>query len=161
MNQAASTPADTLAEELQTSEALLALLKEEQAHLINADVDALHETTDKKSRLITRMTELALQRHTKLAAAGFDASEKGMKAWIETAIAATQNSSVQKNWDALINAVKSAQDYNRSNGMLIGQHLGRTQTALHALHGVPESGTLYGPNGQATGNSGARKVIVG
>lgn len=162
MQTIASNPAETLSEELGVGRTLLQLLKNEQELLINADVDGLDQAIEEKGKLVAKMTELALRRHRNLAAAGFEAGEAGMQTWFKSQ-KANQPSvrQMQQSWDGLIEVARQAKELNRTNGMLIGQHMARTHGALNVLQGVPEGGNLYGPDGQATGSVGGRRLVVG
>ncbi|WP_136416158.1 flagellar protein FlgN [Herbaspirillum sp. ST 5-3] len=156
MQTSGKSPADGLGEEIKESSALLQLLKEEQALLISADVDGLVKLTEEKNKAVVRVAELAQRRHRILAAAGMEASEAGMTTWLKTAAL----DAIQA-WNALLDLVKEAKEINRVNGLLIGKHLTRNQAALQVLHGSPQSGALYGPNGQSTGQAASRKLVVG
>lgn len=156
MQKSASTPSDSLGEEFSAGQALLQLLKTEQELLIQADVDGLARLTEDKAKTVARMSELALLRHRSLAAAGFDASEAGMQNWVKGKAAAAE-----KSWNDLLELGRQAKEQNRVNGMLIAQHLARTQNALKILQGTPQGGNLYGPNGQSTSQSNRRTLVVG
>jgi flagellar biosynthesis protein FlgN len=150
--------AQSLGEELGAANALLQLLKQEQAHLIDANVDELAKITEEKAKIVARMTELAQNRHRTLAAAGFEASEAGMQKWAKSRTALPAAS---KSWNELLGIAKEAKELNRINGMLIGQHAARNQIALNILQGNPQGGTMYGPDGQSTSKSSSRKLVVG
>lgn len=156
MQNLGNSPADGLGEEFNAGKALLQLLKQEQELLISADVDALTKVTEEKTKMIARMGELAQRRHRNLAAAGFEASESGMQKWLKNAAPAAG-----KSWNELLDLTRQAKEQNRVNGMLIGQHMARTQNALNVLQGTPQGGNLYGPNGQAASKSSSRKLVVG
>ncbi|WP_088709647.1 flagella synthesis protein FlgN, partial [Noviherbaspirillum denitrificans] len=138
--------AQNLGEEIGAANSLLALLKQEQESLINADVDALPKLTEEKTKIVVRMNELAQIRHKALGSAGFDANETGMQKWVDSAAG---SSVAGKSWKELLDLARQAKELNRVNGLLIGQHLGRTQAALNILHGAPQGGAMYGPNGQS------------
>jgi flagella synthesis protein FlgN len=165
MHTSASNPAETLSEELGAGRALLQLLKNEQELLVSADVDGLNKAIEEKGRLVARMGELAKRRHRSLAGAGFEASEAGMQIWLKSQKSARHAGHkahpAQQSWTSLIELAQLARELNRTNGMLINQHMARTQTALNVLQGPPEGGNLYGPNGQATGPGGGRRLVVG
>lgn len=157
MHTSAPSPADTLTEELGAGRALLQLLKGEQELLVNADVEGLNKAIEEKSKLVVRMGELAKHRHRSLAAAGFDASEAGMQNWLK----GHKSQQTRQNWTSLIELAQLAKELNRTNGMLINQHMARTQTALNVLQGPSDGGNLYGPNGQAKSAAGGRRLVVG
>jgi len=152
------SPADSLNEEHQAASSLLQILKQEQERLVEADIDGLVQLTEEKARLVTHMTDLAKRRHQTLAAAGFEASEAGMQAWLD---ASPNSTAARQAWKALLSLAESAKELNRLNGMLIGQHMARNQTALNVLQGAAQGGSFYGPDGQATTKPTSRGVIVG
>jgi flagellar biosynthesis protein FlgN len=150
--------AQSLGDELVAANALLQLLKQEQAQLINANVDELDKVTEEKTKIVARMTELAQNRHRALAAAGFEASEAGMQTWTKSPTALP---AAGKSWNELLGIAQQAKELNRVNGLLIGQHMARNQKALNTLQGSPQGGTMYGPNGQSTSQPSSRKLVVG
>jgi len=154
MTVSGNSPARQLQEELRTARTLLELLKQEQAQLVAADIDALNALTEEKTRLVTRMSELATDRHHALAATGFAASEAGMQAWLEPEEA-------RQAWQNLLELARAAKEVNRSNGLLIGKHLTRNQSALNVLKGGPQGQTLYGPNGQSSVTAAGRGLAIG
>jgi flagella synthesis protein FlgN len=155
MNQ--SGPAHKLHEENRTARMLLDLLKQEQARLVAADIDALTALTEEKTRLVARMSELAKERHTALADAGFAATEQGMQAWLDS----LQPATARQSWKDLLELAKAAKEINRSNGLLIGKHLARNQGALNVLKGGAQGQALYGPNGQSAVTPAARGLAIG
>lgn len=158
MHASGTSPAHGLDEEQQAASSLLQLLQQEQAVLVNADVDGLVRLTEEKAKLAGRMSQLAKRRHQALGAAGFEASEAGMQAWLasQAASAADRNA-----WNELLAVMQSAKELNRVNGLLIGQHMARNQSALNILHGNAQGGPIYGPDGQATTKIGSRRLVVG
>ncbi|RJF98679.1 flagella synthesis protein FlgN [Noviherbaspirillum saxi] len=156
MQNPGNSPAESLAEEISVGTNLLQLLKQEQDFLINADLEGLTGVTEEKNKAVARMMELALSRHRTLAAAGLEASESGMQRWTEAAPAA-----VIQSWDQLIGIARQAKELNRTNGLLISQHMARNQNALNVLQGERPGGGMYGPNGQTATQSGRRTLVVG
>lgn len=158
----ATSPAHGLDEEQQAASSLLRLLKQEQDVLVKADVEDLIKLTEEKAKLAAQMSQLAKRRHRALGAAGFDETETGMQAWLSSPYASAE---ANKTWKELLAAMQSAKELNRVNGILIGQHMARNQSALSALHGAlqgtTQGGTFYGPDGQATTKIGSRKLVVG
>ncbi|HYD61022.1 MAG TPA: flagellar protein FlgN [Noviherbaspirillum sp.] len=157
MQSLGNSLAQSLGEELRAAAALLEVLKQEQSHLINADVDELAKLTEEKTKIVVRMGELAQNRHHALAGAGFDASETGMQKWVDGG----SNPAAGKSWKELLELAREAKELNRVNGLLIGQHMGRNQAALNILHGTPQGGAMYGPNGQSATQPNKRKLVVG
>ena len=150
--------AQALAEEVRAAGALLDLLRLEQTHLIDANIDELIKVTEEKTKIVARMGELSLGRHRALQSAGLEASEEGMQKWASNP--ATDASAAQS-WNALLELAREAKELNRTNGLLIGRHLARNQSALNVLHGNAQGGNMYGPNGQSASQPGSRRLVIG
>lgn len=148
----------SLRDEHQAARSLLAVLRQEQLQLIDADIDGLPALTAEKTKAVARMSELASRRHRALSAAGFAASEAGMQAWLESAPPLEDG---RQNWQDLLSVLESAQELNRTNGLLIHKHMTRNQQALSVLHSGAQVGNFYGPNGQTTMTSIGRRLVVG
>jgi len=150
------SPMNSLHEELQLITDLLEVLKQEQAHLVAADIDKLTALTPHKSRLVSQMGTLATQRHQALAVLGFLAEEAGMEAWL----AEQHDAAASAVWDKVLDQTREAKELNRLNGMLINKHLSNTQGALQALR-PQTAGPVYGPTGHTTSVSRSRGFIAG
>lgn len=158
MHNPGSNPADGIGDELDAGNALLSLLRQEQEHLVNADLDGLTRVSEEKAKTVARMSALAQARHIRLASRGFEASEGGMRNWLQDG---TAPANANRSWTALLDLAREAKELNRINGLLIGQHMARNQGALNVLQGTQAGGDMYGPNGQARSQAGSRKLVVG
>lgn len=158
MKSFGASPEDSLPQEHETIRALTQLLKLEQEHLIAADIDGIASLTEPKAQATARMAELAAQRHSALAAAGCDASETGMQAWLQTPDASP---AANQSWTELIEMARVAREINRVNGTLINKQMVRNQSMLNILqHGNPQGNQFYGPDGQTSGKSTVRHIIA-
>jgi flagella synthesis protein FlgN len=84
-----------------------------------------------------------------------------MQAWIDSGSANDRDfASAKKRWAELISLTQSAKELNRVNGLLIGSHMARNQSALNALQSGQNGGNVYGPNGQPSRNMPSRSLIV-
>jgi len=151
------TPAATLKEEYQLTQQLIDLLKQEQAHLIKADIEGLIAITEEKSRAASQMSELTNRRYRTLATVGFDPKEGGMRAWLEKAAPAGEAANC---WQQLLKLAQSAKSLNNTNGLLISKHMSRNQKALNVLQGN-QGNNFYGPNGQSTSTIRRRGLVIG
>jgi len=151
------TPAATLQEEYRLTQQLIELLKQEQAHLIKADIEGLMAVTEEKSRAASQMSELTNRRYRKLADAGFAPMEGGMRAWLENAAPIGDAANC---WQELLKLARSAKSLNNTNGLLISKHMARNQKALNILQGN-RCNNFYGPNGQSTATIRSRGLVVG
>ena len=152
-----TSPLTSLPEEEQVMTLLLDLLKQEQLHLVSADIENLIDITAQKSALVGNMAALASTRHHALGLAGFAAQETGMQAWM------TENgSSVDASlWQHVLALTREAKEINRVNGMLINKQMVHTQSALNALRPNAQGSDVYGPNGQASSTPANRRFVIG
>lgn len=158
MHSHGTSPAHGLDGERQAADSLLQLLRQEQAALVDGDVERMSTLTDDKAKSASRMAQLAKSRHELLASAGFAPTEAGMQEWLTSVHATAADKTA---WDALLAVAANANELNRINGLLIGQHMARNQVALNILQGNADSGGIYGPNGQSANKIGGRRLVVG
>jgi flagella synthesis protein FlgN len=157
MESFGTNPAGSLNEENKAARSLLQLLQQEQDQLVAAKIDGLVNLTEEKAKIVARMSELAAARHNALAKAGYEAKETGMKAWLEK----NATSAINKAWGELLSLARRAKEMNRTNGLLISQHLVRNQVALSVLQGGSQAGGFYGPDGQTKKQSTLRGLAIG
>lgn len=158
--QLAIDPMTSLQQEHQALANLVELMKIEQAHLVASDIDGIAAITEQKAKIVAQVSELAQQRHRALAIAGFAPEEKNMQAWL----ASINQEKVSAAWEQLLSITRAAKELNRVNGILVNKQLSYNQNAINALQGpiqTEQGGNFYGPNGQSTTYSTARRVVVG
>ncbi|WP_124949215.1 flagella synthesis protein FlgN [Sulfuriferula thiophila] len=148
---------ENLHEENQTITSLVKLIQNEQALLINADIEEIKPIVDQKAQHIAKLAELSNKRHLILATAGHQPDESGMQTWIDQNAAHT----VDQAWQSLLNLVRTAKELNHTNGLLINTHLSRNQNTLNVLRGSNKTGNIYGPDGQTTSATKSRGIVVG
>lgn len=153
-----TSPAGSLKEEHKAAAQLLELLKLEQTHLVEANIDGLTALIDEKSKIVARMTELAKWRHRALGVSGFEPAETGMQAWLASS---SEHASSGKSWSDLLALAQTAKELNRTNGLLINRHMTRNQNTLNVLMGNPQGSNVYGPNGQTNAKTASRGYVVG
>ena len=153
----ALNPMSSLREEQQLITELVDVLKQEQAHLVAANVAGLTDVTPAKTTLVQRMTVLASQRHRALGAAGFIAGEAGMEAWLTR----SGGDEARALWLGLLDKTRAAKELNRVNGLLINRHMGYTQGALDALRPKVKANSVYGPSGMTDNSSRSRGFLAG
>lgn len=142
--------------EAQLASQLLALLEQEQAVLIGAEVEAMEQLLQEKSGFIQQLSLASQQRYQALAAMGFDASEEGMQRWLlqhkDAALAAS--------WAQFQDVLARSKETNRVNGLLINKHFSRNQQLLDVLQNTHKTSQFYGPDGQASAASKLRPGIT-
>jgi len=149
-------PSAQMAQEIDATRALLDLLRQEQALLIEADVDGVAGLLERKSTLVARIAEMTTTRHLALAAIGFAPSEAGMQSWLKSRRAPSELA-----WNELISLARSAKEANRINGLLINKQMQYNQSAINVLHGNAQGSGIYGPNGQSTTGTVSRSRVIG
>ena len=152
-----TSPMTSLPEEQQVMTLLLDLLKQEQLHLVSADIDSLIDITAQKTTLVAKMAALASSRHHALGAAGFAAQETGMQTWITD----RGNSADAGLWQQVLGLTRDAKEINRINGMLINKQMAHNQNALNALRPPAQAGDVYGLNGQTSSAAASRRFVIG
>lgn len=155
MTEAQYSPAASLTQELDSARELLDCLQQEQVHLIQADIAALAVCAERKNSIVGRMSTLAEARMQSLTGAGHAATEAGMLAWL-----AQQQDAVRDDWRALMTLAASGKELNRTNGLLIHQHMNRNQGGLQALRGRGQQ-AVYGPDGQQNVRTSGRSFVAG
>lgn len=155
MTEVQHSPAAGLAQERELAQELLDCLRQEQTYLIQADVDALGACAARKSNLVEQMNMLAKARMQALGQAGYPVSEAGMLAWL-----ATQQDAVREVWRTLRDIATSGKELNRTNGLLIHQHMNRNQGGLQALRGGGQP-AVYGRDGQQNVRTAGRTFVAG
>ena len=88
----------------------------------------------------------------------FRTSATARKAWLDSSPALAE---AGKTWAELLTIAQSANELNRTNGLLINRHMVRNQNALNVLQGAPQGGNIYGPNGQPANKAKTRGLVVG
>ena len=63
-------------------------------------------------------------------------------------------------WLALLGLATSGKELNRTNGLLIHQHMNRNQSGLQALRGGGQQ-AVYGPDGQQNVRTSGRAFVAG
>lgn len=155
MIEAQHGPAASLIQEQEFAQKLLDCLQQEQTHLIQADLAALAECAERKTKLVREMTMLAQTRMQSLGRAGHPATEAGMLAWL-----AEQKDAVRDDWHALLGLAAAGKELNRTNGLLIHQHMNRNQAGLQALRGGGQP-AVYGRDGQQNIRPSGRSFVAG
>ncbi len=155
MHPAQHSPAAGLAGEIELARQLQECLRQEQAELVRADVAALAQTAERKNGIVQQMNALAQSRLQALAAAGHPATEAGMLAWL-----AGQDEAVREDWQTLLAVASAGKELNRTNGLLIHQHISRNQAGLQALRGGGQP-AVYGRDGQHNIRTSGRSFVAG
>jgi len=150
-----NTPVSSLNEEIALTTELIGILKEEQAHLVAADINGLVSITESKSRVVSRISTLTMQRYSRLAQAGYKAMEGGMRSWLDAHAGEDDGA-----WATLLKLAQSVKSLNNTNGILIGKNMVYNQNALNVLRGTQATG-FYGPDGQTTTRVQRHGHIVG
>lgn len=148
---------ENLTTENQAINNLIGLIQQEQSLLINANIVEVEQIIVHKAQHVAKLAELSNQRHAILALAGYQPGESGMQSWIDQ----HTDHKVNEAWQSLLTQIRAAKAMNHTNGLLINTHLNRNQTTLNVLRGSNKTGNFYGPDGQTTGVSKSRSIVVG
>ncbi|MCB1886673.1 MAG: flagellar protein FlgN [Rhodocyclaceae bacterium] len=133
---------------LQEESALLddfvALLKQEEALLLDGQTDALLEMADRKTALYRRLQFLSDERSRAFAGVHLTLDDASMRRALQGAPDALRN------WDRILDLAGQAAERNTSNGRLISERMQHNQQALTVLMAAAaQPGATYGPDGQS------------
>src|SRR4051812_14042690 len=103
-----ASPLATLNQEQELITSLVALMKREQQHLIDADTDALTAVTAQKSIMIQQMAALSQQRHQALGQSGYATKEAGMQDWLDS----VKDSAAELLWQSVLGKTREAKELN-------------------------------------------------
>ncbi|MBX3679205.1 MAG: flagellar protein FlgN [Rhodocyclaceae bacterium] len=122
----------------------VALLGQEQALLLDGDVDALMALAGQKTQLYRRLQFTADERTRLLAAARLKPDAEVMRRILEG------NPAALAQWQDTLDLASEAHALNALNGRLITQRMQHNQQALAVLLAAAEQpAATYGPDGQS------------
>ncbi len=142
---------DVLQQEAQAAHQLLAALRKEREALGSRDLDATGETAREKEELITLLESLAAQQNQLLARAGVDPGTRDL----ESALKSAGLGALLERWRALLDVLAQCRHQNLINGGVIEISRRFAQQVLDGLRGASPDSRLYGPDGDAKGESGS------
>lgn len=131
---------DHFSKELDLTERLVAILKEEELALIHQNIAEITSLASKKSTLISGFVELKNQRIANLKTTGIPLEERDISKWIKS----QNHEGIHYLWDKLTAKLSLAQEINRTNGMMIARLSNMNRTALQHLMGKDPVKSIYG-----------------
>lgn len=150
---------ECLREEISAMTSLADLLRLEESALIDGNVEELGKLTQSKSKLLSQLSKLEIERKTCMEKQGYSANTKGMQDYFEKA---KTEISAADDWKKLLEVSEKAKESNRTNGILINRQFIRNQNALNILQQNSPAESMYGANGQSmTTSISGRRVVVG
>lgn len=135
------------------------LLRLEELALIDGNVEKLSKLTQEKSKLLSHISKLEIERKSYLEKHGYSADANGMQDYFNKSL---PEASTAEEWKKLLEVSEKAKESNRTNGILINRQFIRNQNALNILQQNSPAEALYSASGQSTTNSiSGRRVVVG
>ncbi len=132
------------------------ILQREHAALMNVDVNALMTITPEKLKQAEQLNQLAQSRVSSLASLGIASDRPHVETWLTT-----QASNMTEVWNALIEAARTAQQLNQTNGTLIESQLKNNQQVLNTLVSAANQSSVYGADGQPRTTYTSSQRILG
>jgi len=127
----------------------VALLREEQQHLTQAEIEPIAGLARKKEDKVEELHALARLRRAFLEAHSLQATPSGMEQWIQSQ-AGGPAKELRDLWEHLSVGADEAKRLNRTNGRIISSRLSHNREALTALSGLTRSVGVYGRDGHTT-----------
>lgn len=128
------------------SQRLLDVLQEEDLALRRADADGIDLVTSAKQALIQEMESHQLAQDRFLATHALPPGPQGMQRYLETLSA---DAPEQTTWSNLQALAIECRNRNETNGGVLALSRRHVRQALEILKGSPETGPIYGRNGEA------------
>lgn len=145
-----------LMHEREAVQAFIEVLDQEAEAMRTGLFGALPELAQRKSELVSQISQLDARRELGQVRLGYSADRPGADA-----LAAAAGPAVQEAWAQLCELALQAHERNHRNGVMVHTHLDFTRQAIGFLKAG--SKPLYGPDGaHHTGNgTGSRRLAVG
>ncbi len=128
------------------------ILEQEQQLLVKGDVGQLLQLAQEKTDQTETLTRIAERRREMLAADGHALDRAGMARWLQDKPLSAAA------WAEVLKLAALAQEFNRTNGILINDRLQRNQQALAILQAAAGRAELYGPDGQPMLSADGRRL---
>ena len=141
---------DVLQQETEAAGQLLTALRKERSALGERDLEATGEAAREKEALIVRLENLAARQNELLALAGIDPSTRDL----DRALMSAGLRALLEPWQTLLDVLAQCRHQNLINGGVIEMSRRFAQQVLEGLRGVSPDGQIYGPDGDAQGQSG-------
>lgn len=142
---------DVLHQETEAAGQLLTALRKERNALGNRDLEATGETAREKESLIASLEILAARQNELLALAGIDPCTRDL----DSALKSAGLGALLERWQALLDVLAQCRHQNLINGGVIEMSRRFAQRVLESLRRVSPDSQLYGPKGDAKGESGS------
>lgn len=124
--------------------AFIALLKNEQALLVEGNVDGLLPLAEQKSGFASRLGALGEARERIVKGSGAGSGRAGMETYLTRQ---PGDKALRTRWEELLALATECQALNNLNGKLIRLHLQHNQQAMATLMAAADQATTYGPDG--------------
>lgn len=145
-----------MAEEISAVSLFVSVLEDEQQILASGDIDRLLPLAEKKSRLASRLSEIAERRQQALTLV--DSAAGSTPATMATWLTAITDPAAHGAWRKLLELAANARELNALNGKLIAERMRHNQQALAILLEAGDKAALYGPDGQTRVAGGGRQL---
>jgi flagella synthesis protein FlgN len=146
-------------EEILVMQSLSQVLEEEQLVLVNNEAEKLEAITTNKNQLLAKVMELEKNRASALLQLGLSNDANGMHQLFAND---QSNPQLESSWQLLLSLSASAQEQNRTNGLLINRQINRNQATLNVLQSgrSHQAGSMYGADGQSKSKPSTGRGIV-
>ncbi len=128
------------------SQRLLEVLQDEDLALRRTDADRIDQITAAKQALVREMESYQAAQDRFLATHKIPPGPRGMEDYLQTL---PGDAPERATWRSLQTLIDQCRNRNRINGGLVALSRQHVQQALEILKGSPETGPIYGRNGEA------------
>ncbi len=147
---------EVLEQEAQAATQLLTILRRERKALGSRDLEAIGESAREKEEAITELERLATRQNELLGLVGIDPGARDLRGALRSA----GLEGLAERWQVLLDVLAQCRQQNLINGGVIEMSRRFAQQVLEGLRGASPDGRLYGPDGDARGDSGSRGPLA-
>lgn len=122
-------------------------LENENAALIDNDLDRIVQATNDKNRLFEILEDLEKERHELLLAAGLDLDSSGIMAYLQREPSRANNKTTAI-WQQIETLTRQCRKQNQVNGIILEKNRRRTEKALAILKGQRSQVGTYTASGE-------------
>jgi flagellar biosynthesis/type III secretory pathway chaperone len=144
-----------LEKELDATQRMLEILKQEHQALIEKDADKITHSSEEKLAQLKALEALFSQRDHYLSSLGVDTKKSGLASLLQPLPA---DRPLARQWQQLLQLAEALQRQNDINGSIVNLSQRHISMALDILTGQASGTPTYGPSGKASSNKSSGRV---
>ncbi|MEJ2609227.1 MAG: flagellar protein FlgN [Candidatus Thiodiazotropha sp.] len=141
--------------EIEQTQSLLKLLRQEYEHLKGTPSKTLEELVERKNQLLLQINQSISKHNQLLLSQGYSADRKGTEDFIQQC---PNKEQLDEHWSLFSSLLKACQKQNEIIGGAVKLNHHQVTQALDILRGIAGSNKTYGPGGEARPNTTSKSL---